>query len=131
MAVKARAVFHEVMERISFGDTGSNSITPKTVGHSALAMGFNLSGSPYSSLPSSTADSLRFYPTHKLTSEPARVSWMLLEDTKLVSQKQRALSFTAQQEARAPAYLQQPPHHQTPSSKMVRQLDPNACLYTL
>lgn len=66
-AIRPRAVSHKVMERIPFGGTGSNSITPNTVDHSALAVGFNLSGSPYSSLPSTTVNNRRFYPIHRLT----------------------------------------------------------------
>lgn len=58
-AARAIAVFHNVMQRTSFGDKDSNSITPKTLDHLALGMRFNLSDSPYSST-SRIVESLRF-----------------------------------------------------------------------
>lgn len=48
---------------------------------------------------------LGFYSTHKITCVPVTVSWILEEDTKLLSQKQKTLLFLTKVVARASCWF--------------------------
>lgn len=102
---RAIAVFHNVMQRTFFGDKDSNSITPKTLGHLALGMRFNLSDSPYSSLTSRIVESLTFL-SHSQANKLACQSLMDAARRHKTRGSETKDSVTAQQAAGALAYLQ-------------------------